>query len=302
MEDMNRSDGVLPESGANEAGEIAGADKKVKRPRAWVAGLLAVVMPGLGHLYLGFPVLAIAIWLGGVVVGNLIWVAALHPWWGWVSIALFSLVAIVYWAWQVVYAVMRSRRMERRLFVVPWYMIVVVIALWIWGSTGLVPVFGDYQTFKTTASAMQNTLMVGDHFTVDLNAYRSAPVQRDDIIVFLFPGDHETKYVKRCIGLPGDTIEIVNKVVYINGQEEQAPSTVCHIDRNIAKAAMAGLNSRDNFRPYVVPEGEYFVLGDNRDNSSDSRFWGCVPKEDVMGKVMSIYWSGDLGRVGKKVE
>jgi len=298
--DQNSSFSSGEESGA--AAEAGVQTKKVAKPRAWLAGVLALLMPGLGHLYLGLPVAAAAIWLGGVVVGNLIFVAALHPWLGWLSIVLVSLLAVAYWAWQVVYAVMRSRRMERRLFVVPWYMFVVIIALWAWGSKSLVPVFGDYQTFKTTASAMQNTLMVGDQFTVDLNAYRSAPVQRGDIVVFLFPGDHETKYVKRCIGLPGDTIEIVNKVVYINGQEEKAPSTICHIDSTIAKPAMAGLNSRDNFRPYVVPQGEYFVLGDNRDNSSDSRFWGCVPKDLIMGKVMSIHWSSDLGRVGKKVE
>ena len=302
MENIDQNGSLSPEERPEATAETAAQTKKVVKPRSWLAGLLALIMPGLGHLYLGLPVAAIAIWLGGVVVGNLIFAVALHPWWGWVSIALVSLLAAIYWAWQVVYAVMRSRRMERRLFVVPWYMIVVVIALWTWGSGSLVPVFGDYRTFKTSASAMESTLMLGDQFTVDLNAYRSAPVQRGDIIVFLFPLDHEYEYVKRCVGLPGDTILIVDKVLHVNGQEAQEPPTLCFIDSAIRPRKKGGMNSRDNFGPYVVPEGQYFVLGDSRDNSSDSRFWGCVPKDVITGKVMSIHWSSDLGRVGRRVE
>ena len=259
-------------------------------------------MPGLGHLYLGKPMLAAGVWLGAIALANLLWVAIIHPRWGWITIVLAALPALAYYIGQAIHAILRSRRMERRLFVVPWYMFVVVIGLWVWGNGVVVPVFGHYETFRTTASAMEKTLADGDYIAVDLDAYRKGEVQRGDIMIFLFPLDHQYRYIKRCVGLPGDTILIVDKVLHVNGEALEEPSTVCFIDSAIRPRREDGLNSRDNFGPYVVPAGQYFVLGDNRDNSSDSRFWGCVPKEVIQGKVRSIYWSGDIERVGRRME
>ena len=302
MENIDQNGGFSAEGQSEPSGESVVQAKKTVKPRGWLAGVLALLMPGLGHLYLGLPVLAIAFWVGAVAASNLLWVVAIHVDLGWPGMLLAVMFAIGFYAWQLVDAVKRGRRMERRLFVVPWYMFVVVIGLWVWGNGVVVPVFGHYETFRTTASAMEQTLAVGDYIAVDRDAYRKDEVQRGDVLVFLFPLDHEYKYIKRCVGLPGDTILIVDKVLHVNGEALEEPSTVCFIDSAIRPRREDGLNSRDNFGPYVVPAGQYFVLGDNRDNSSDSRFWGCVPKEVIQGKVRSIYWSGDPGRVGRRME
>jgi signal peptidase I len=116
--------------------------------------------------------------------------------------------------------------------------------------------------------------------------------KHDDIVVFQFPKDPSIDYIKRVVGVAGDTVEIKNKQLYINGEaitRDYAQFT----DNDIMKAT-AG--SRDNMGPVKVPEGNIFVMGDNRDNSFDSRFWGFVNLDDVLGKAFILYWSWDLNK------
>ena len=158
------------------------------------------------------------------------------------------------------------------------------------------------QAFKIPSGSMLPTLQIGDHLLVNKFIYGvKLPVtgtvllplkspKRDDIVVFRFPKDRSVDYIKRVVGVAGDTIEVKNKQLYINGEANNNPHTQS-TDAGIMKAS-AG--PRDNMGPVKVPEGSIFVMGDNRDNSYDSRFWGFVDLKDVRGKAFILYWSWDL--------
>lgn len=169
------------------------------------------------------------------------------------------------------------------------------------------------QAFKIPSGSMEDTLLVGDHLIVSKFAYgvqvpRPAmievfglrvpfletrlyntwgKVERGDVVVFRFPGDRSKDYIKRAIGLSGDTIEIQHRVIYVNGKQIEDPHSV------FKNGVGMGFDKMDNFGPYTVPQGSIFVMGDNRDRSFDSRYWGSVPLYDVKGKAFIIYWSWD---------
>lgn len=155
------------------------------------------------------------------------------------------------------------------------------------------------QAFKIPSGSMIPTLLVGDHLLVSKFIYGiKIPIinktvikfkdpKRGDVIVFIFPLDHSKDFIKRVIGLPGDKIQIIDKKVYINGQLYPDPHAY-HSDPRIYPAEVS---PRDNFGPVIVPPHKYFVMGDNRDSSYDSRFWGFVDREDILGKALIIYWS-----------
>jgi signal peptidase I len=155
------------------------------------------------------------------------------------------------------------------------------------------------QAYKIPSGSMKPTLLIGDHILVSKFNYGiklpflrttlipvGAP-QRGDVIVFIYPEDRSKDFIKRLIGLPGDTIEIRNKKIFINGLPYSDKHGV-YVDNLVIPGAV---QPRDNFGPVTVPEGSLFVMGDNRDESYDSRFWGFVSKKDVLGKALIIYWS-----------
>ena len=169
------------------------------------------------------------------------------------------------------------------------------------------------QAYKIPSGSMKPTLLIGDHILVSKFNYgiriplvRSTliPVgtpKRGDIVVFIYPEDRSKDFIKRLVGLPGDVIEIRNKNILLNGLPWSDTHGV-YVDSLIIPGAV---QPRDNFGPVRVPEGSLFVMGDNRDESYDSRFWGFVPMKDVLGKALIIYWSWNqensgirLGRLG----
>ena len=145
------------------------------------------------------------------------------------------------------------------------------------------------QAFRIPSGSMEPTLLIGDHILVNKLAYRLGDPHRLDVAVFKFPLDPKKDYIKRVIGLPGDRIEIRNKVVFVNGKALREPY-VQHTDPNILPGMV---QPRDNYGPVLVPDGHYFVMGDNRDNSYDSRFWGFVARKAFIGKALIIYFSWD---------
>jgi signal peptidase I len=157
------------------------------------------------------------------------------------------------------------------------------------------------QAYKIPSGSMKPTLLIGDHILVSKFNYgvrlpliRSKIIpfgtpKRGDIVVFIYPKDRSKDFIKRLIGLPGDTIEILDKQIIINGLLWNDSYGV-HTDNMVIPGAV---QVRDNFGPITVPEDSLFVMGDNRDESLDSRFWGFVPIKDVLGKALIIYWSWD---------
>ena len=162
------------------------------------------------------------------------------------------------------------------------------------------------QAFKIPSGSMKDTLLIGDHILVNKFIYGvKAPFmhktiipinqpQREDIIVFEFPEDPSKDFIKRVIGLPGDVVEIRNKKLFING----TPVDDRHGIHKDPKTFSARQQPRDNLGPITVPEGKLFVMGDNRDFSYDSRFWGFVDLVAVKGKAFIIYWSWDKDDFG----
>jgi len=152
------------------------------------------------------------------------------------------------------------------------------------------------QAYVVPTASMEDNILVGDHLIVNkfLYAGGSGPLSRllpqrrlrtGDVFVFKFPDDPRRDFVKRAIGLPGDLVEIRDKVVYVN-QAPLAEPGVTHSDQ-----AVYASGRRDQFGPIRVPDGQVFALGDNRDRSNDSRFWGTVPLANVKGRALFVYWS-----------
>lgn len=166
------------------------------------------------------------------------------------------------------------------------------------------------QAFKIPSGSMLPTLKIGDHllvskFTYGLRVPFSGTLllpwkepQRGDVIVFRFPKDRSVDYIKRVVGVPGDTVTIKDKRVHINGEMIADPNA--HFTSTEILDGKA--SPRDNFGPVTVPDGAVFVMGDNRDNSYDGRFWGFVDQRDILGKAFILYWSWDLEKPLLSVE
>ena len=172
------------------------------------------------------------------------------------------------------------------------------------------------QAYKIPSGSMEPTLLIGDYLLVNKLAYgirtpfkndfiyfRRIP-KRQEVIVFSYPVNPKLDFIKRVIGLPGDTIEIIDKKVYVNGKPLKEPY-VRFTDPHIYPRS---ITPRDNYGPVKVPSGYVFVLGDNRDQSCDSRFWGFVPIKNIKGRAMIIYFSWDskhfrirFNRIGKLI-
>jgi signal peptidase I len=162
------------------------------------------------------------------------------------------------------------------------------------------------QAFKIPSGSMLNTLLIGDHILVNkfiygiknpLNGNTWIPFKepdRRDIVVFKYPVNPAQDYIKRVVGIEGDTIEIKNKKVYVNG-EPQDEEYAIFLD---SKVLPGSIQPRDNMGPITVPENSLFVMGDNRDNSYDSRFWNFVDLKAVKGKAFILYWSWDKENFG----
>ena len=162
-----------------------------------------------------------------------------------------------------------------------------------------------FQAFKIPTGSMEDNLKIGDHIIVNKFVYGPhgdgplsglvpiREVRRGDIIVFRYPADPETDFVKRVIGMPGDVVEIRDKKVIVDGKPLDEPY-VLHEDPQTypnQPALPEPYRSRDQFGPYTVPPDAYFAMGDNRDRSSDSRYWGPVPRSLIKGRAFMVYWS-----------
>jgi signal peptidase I len=162
------------------------------------------------------------------------------------------------------------------------------------------------QAFKIPSGSMIPTLLVGDHILVNKFIYGTRILfadkrvlvfkkpERGDIIVFKYPENPKKDFIKRVVATGGDKIESRNKVIYVNGNKLNEPQ-VQHTDNAVFPHE---LGSRDNFGPIVVPDNKFFVMGDNRDQSHDSRFWGFVDLTDIKGKALIIYFSWDSDASG----
>ena len=166
------------------------------------------------------------------------------------------------------------------------------------------------QAFKIPTGSMEENLLIGDHLLVNKFVFAAtnagaerallpvATIRRRDVIVFKYPEEPDRDFIKRVIGLPGETVELKDKKVYINGKPLDEPYV--HFLRPPAAESefheVTSFDVRERYGPVTVPPNQYFVMGDNRDNSQDSRYWGFLPRDYVKGKALVIYWSYEAGR------
>jgi signal peptidase I len=299
MTDLDEPDSILPPSARPTP---ATPDRP---PRAWVAVLLSLLLPGLGHAVRGRWQRALG-WYSAVVLVDL-FLSLRSSLMG--TGALFIVARIV--------VAIDARRTPptapppstKR----AWALALMLVAV---GLTVRETIRRTIvEIYSVPSGSMIPTLQVGDHFYVDKLAYRQRAPERGDVIVFRYPKEPATQFVKRVIGVPGDTIAIVHDQIVLNGRPvpRQALDGDCGYDDKIDdgewtrrgciayRESLGGhdyravYNRGDDRSPSTetttVPPDSYYVLGDNRDNSHDSRFWGCVPRALVVGRVETIVYS-----------
>lgn len=278
------------------------------KPRKWwLAGLLSLVEPGLGQVYNGQFRKGVLFFLLPLVLlpGYVLCLNSRHLL---VYLAAYLLLALFYYLFVVGDAIVCARRQKgeyrlknyNRLSV---YVAVVVVATLVSTGMNLALKYNFVQAFSIPAASMEPTLLVGDRILVDRSVYARDP-KRGAVIVFAYPEDPRKDFVKRVVAVGGDTVAVRDKQLYVNGRPLFEP----YIEHRESELFPATANPRDNFGPVTIPTGACFVMGDNRDRSYDSRFWGVVGKERIKGTVKNIYWSWDRehnavrwGRIGSTV-
>lgn len=281
-----------------------------KPRKPWIAGLLTFFTIGLGHLYSGKAKKGIVLYFLGqgtilAIFLPLIW---LSP-----NILVF-LLAVVCGLGFLIFCILDAIRVSRRNKLTyelkkynRWYVYVLVLAvnlLLIQPAVESAIKSNILQAYRIPSGAMKPTLQIGDHILADKYIYKKTEPKRGDIVIFPFPEDPSKDFIKRVVAVGGETIEIIDKQISINGEIIEEPFVI-HTDPNIFRDKK---RPRDNFGPVKVPDDSLFVMGDNRDHSYDSRFWGFVKKASVKAKAASIYWSWDKdsssvrwNRIGSKV-
>jgi signal peptidase I len=258
----------------------------IKRRKNLIVGLLSFFMSGLGHLYIGEARRGIALFFGEILLTFIFFTSRMA-----LSVAglfLFLAVFAIYRIFVIADSVIINRkkgafRLKRYNRFIAYAGLVVLATI----LSSTIQLSGTrIEAFKIPSPSMVPTVIIGDQIMVDKWAYRKSSPGRGDLIVFRYPRDPEIEFIKRCVAVAGDTVVIRDKRLFINGRA---------VDEPYAYFSGGGVFffGRDNFGPYLVPEGKLFVLGDNRDNSNDSRYWGPVDLRDVKGRVRIIYWSWD---------
>lgn len=264
---------------ANDA-EFEALRKREKDP--WFAVFLARFFPGLGHLYIGKWLVAILLFFLTIAIAIM---SAGVPW------AFVLFLGLLYLSAYHAYVASPTRRPKSQRLILGIFAIlllsrlvnvtIIELASRAGYPTDIATALSIRQAYYLPSSTMNPTLQIGDRVMVDKAIYRTASPQRGDIIVFEAPLDEEVEgaFIKRIVGLPGETVEIQAGVVYIDGQPLEEDYTTIPIQ-----------DIQEDYSPVEVPPNAYYVLGDHRNNSYDSRFFGSVPQDNITGKAITIFW------------
>lgn len=264
----------------------------MNKPRAWwVAGLLSLVKAGLGQIYNGQLKKGLFVILIGYCYIPLFYFVASH---GLSILTLFAMIAIaaVYYAYVVADSIVVARKLSTDYTPKKYNSIYVYMGVLLFFGV-LNHFLSDsiknnvIEAFKFPTASMEPTLQIGDHILVDRSPKARFP-KRGDIIVFEYPKDPEKNFLKRVVAIGGDRVEMRDAILYVNGNAVSEPYLKQPDIDNLAK-----LSSWSNYSAVVVPDNAYFVLGDNRDKSQDSRYFGFIQQAKIKGIAQSIYWSWD---------
>ncbi len=279
---------------------------KIRKP--WIAGLLTFLSIGLGHVYAGEARKGILLFLGQgilfIILGLLLIASPL------VILILFIGCAVGYFIFCLLNAIKIAQQNKAEYQLKKFNRWYIYLAYWVVASLIIQPIFAAgfkehvIQAYKIPAGSMLPTLQIGDMILANKTIYNFQEPKRGDVVVFEFPKDPSIDYIKRIVAIGGDTVEIINKKLYLNGVQQKEISVI----NTSNKMFSSTVNPRDNLGPITVPQNAIFLLGDNRDNSYDSRFWGPVNQNKIKGKAICLYWSWNSmdskirwNRIGKTI-
>jgi signal peptidase I len=277
----------------SEFGKINAGQAWLNRP--WLAGLLQIVTPGLGNLYSGRPLHGLVLHVA--VQGIVLFLALALLWLPWPVNFLIPVAAAIVVTVFVIFDGFRCARAARPGFSLArynrWHVYILVVAVLAIVVAPEQVLIGSptrayvMQTFSTATTSMEPTVLLGDHVVVNKGAYAFSEPKRGDIILYRAMERPQTIFMKRIVGMPGETIEMRNREVFVNGKKIDEPYV------QSLRPSKDGTFNGDSMAPTVIPADAYFLLGDNRDNSLDSRFMGPVQRRQFLGKAKTIYFSSD---------
>lgn len=252
--------------------------------------LWSLLVPGLGHVAVGYPArgIILSLFLSATYLGQ-IYFKTIYTTSGFFLLIVSSVAVcgyIIFDAWRLSSSEPRKeKRWFMRLDSLMAFAVLSCLSSLFFDSLQFIP-----DERRMSSNSMSNTILLNDHILVDLKAYELGDPDYGDVVAFLFPEDETKLFIKRIIAKPGDLVAIVNKQVFVNG----APINDGH-----AKHSDTTYHAkRDSMPAMTVAPDTYFVLGDNRDESYDSRFFGTIPKSKILGRARIILWSDTLSRIG----
>ena len=257
-----------------------------------LSGILSFLMPGLGQVKNGQLVKGIIFYLIHILSFFICYsFKIMHTFNGLIVVVFLSIVLYLIYIGDAIYFSTRtsSKILEFKKY---WFVYLILIILnFLFLSQYKKYINSNFiMAHKTKTSSMEPTLMTGDRFIADYRYYKTNPVKPNDVVIIRLPKDPKKKFIERCIATGEQVVEIKGKSVFVDGV----------LFPDSLKTQFIG--ESEDYGPVKVPPEHYFVLGDNRDNSYDSRYWGFVPKENVIAKPLYIYWSKDKTRIGKTID
>jgi len=264
-----------------------------------IALLLSLFTPGLGQMYNGQLKRATVFYLGGLLLTILLSLSGLFS--NFYGTILCLAILVGYMILVMLDALLNAMKLQTIITrkYNRWYFYVLIIltqAFLInpYTKSVIIPI----KAYRMPAGSMAPALLVGDYLVVNKKYYHNEKPKRGDIIVFPLPKDTSKDYIKRVIGLPGEKLEIRNDKVFINNQLIEEP----YVEITDVSIPSARKSPKADFGPIVVPSDNLFLLGDNRDHSYDSRYWGSVDISALKGKALYIYWARDKDRIGMEIK
>jgi len=267
--------------------------ENLKKRRLIVAFLLSFGFPGLGQIYNGQLRKGI-FYLVGFLLACIIFSFLLFKFYGLIFYLIIILGFFLFILIDSLLGAIKLKAIALKSYN-KWYIYLIIFLL---SSVVIRPLLGwtirnnIVRAYKTPASSMEPTLLVGDCLVADTKIYKSEKPKRGDIIIFEFPKDPSKDFIKRVIATEGEKVEIIRNKIYINDQLMDDPWGHFRRPRS----------SIEDYPPVKVPPDCLFVMGDNRDNSQDSRFWGFVNIKKVKGKALYLYWANNKNRIGMEIK
>ena len=269
----------------------------LKKRRAMVALLLSVVSPGLGKIYNGQLKKGI-FYLVGFLLAFIIFSFLLFKFYGTIFYLIIMFGFFIFILIDALLGAIKLKAIALKSYN-KWYIYLMIFLL----SGVIIRPFLTWtirnnvvRAYKIPSSGMEPSLLVGDYLVADMTIYKGEKPKRGDIIVFEFPKDPSKEFIKRVIGQEGEKVEIVDNKLYIDDKLVDAPWG------HYSQKSSWTPDLMERFGPVVVPKDSLFVLGDNWDNSQDSRFWGFLNIKKVKGKVLYLYWAKNKKRIGMEIK